>query len=345
MSINKRRNIFMSTIQQCRQCLNTTQNPSIRILENGLCNVCNSFQEHYDPSYLDEEVSILKNYVRKNKADSLIALSGGKDSTAMIQDALALGFHPTAFSFQARYNNLNEKRVEKIHRIARKMGLDYEVIDAIPYITKTDSANFQAMSDFYDAAVRGEISHQDFLDTYKEGRLHYSTKDDTVCTFVRPCQACRKVAIKAYYGEAIKHNVSVVFVGINEWAALTDGRYSAIRRLKPFADQAEVLIVHLPFLMRRKYSELKNKLKEMNCLSDVEELGVETGGKCCPLANACEKIAYENLGFHLDSTRLSREITVGFIDKGTALNAVKKGLRDSKDSVHKILVESGILEL
>ena len=68
MSINKRRNIFMSTIQQCRQCLNTTQNPSIRILENGLCNVCNSFQEHYDPSYLDEEVSILKNYVRKNSA-------------------------------------------------------------------------------------------------------------------------------------------------------------------------------------------------------------------------------------------------------------------------------------
>lgn len=327
----------------CNRCLNTDLNPSIKIMENGLCNVCNDYEDKFDARILAEELKEIVEYTRQD-VSCMVALSGGKDSTAMLGSVLELGFQPMAFSFQAGYNNLTEDVENRIRNITEKVGVEYQVIDIYPYIDESDRINFRLMADFYDNVENGHINNIEFVETYREGRKHYSTKDKTAVPFVRPCQACRKIAIKAYYGEAVKRNSKIVFVGINEWASIKDGHYSAIRRLKPFNDQPEVLVVHLPFLLQRKYSEITSILEKMGCLDDVEELHVETGGKCCLLANACEKIANEKLGFHLDSARLSREITVGFIDKTTAIHAIENGRRDSQYSVREVLEKYKILE-
>ena len=83
------------------------------------------------------------------------------------------------------------------------------------------------MADLYDEPVTEEFKEK-FRKIYKEGRKYYSTKQQIAFPFVRPCQICRKIAIKAYYNEAIERNIKIVFVGINEWTGLSNGTYSAI---------------------------------------------------------------------------------------------------------------------
>jgi hypothetical protein len=164
-----------------------------------------------------------------------------------------------------------------------------------------------------------------------------------VFPFVRPCQICRKIAIKAYYEEAVKRNIKVVFIGINEWASNKNNKYSAIRKLKPFENKPEVYIVHLPFLVGRKYEELPEILERIGWKREEGDHEVDTGGSACLLARACEKKANEIMGFHLDSARLSREITVGFIDKAKAKEAIKNGNRESEYTVKEVLKRGNII--
>ena len=70
---------------------------------------------------------------------------------------------------------------------------------------------------------------------------------------------------------------------------------------------------------------------------------VDTGGSACLLARACEEKSTDILGFHLDSARLSREITVGFIDKEKAKKAIANGNRKSEYSVKEILEKENII--
>lgn len=51
---------------------------------------------------------------------------------------------------------------------------------------------------------------------YLSARNHYSVRDRTVLPYVRPCQLCRKVVIKAYYQEAVQRGVKLIFLGMNE---------------------------------------------------------------------------------------------------------------------------------
>ena len=332
-------------IVKCRKCLNSTINPSISINEKGLCNVCVSYEKKFDAVCLKEELEAVKAYVRNSgQHDCMIGLSGGKDSTAMLQTVIQMGFNPLAFSFNIGYNNLNATVETHLRNITAKMNTDFEIIDVGHYVSSVDRKCFALMGDVYEKAENGEISQEEFRNIYNEGRKHYSTKDNIEFPYVRPCQICRKIAIKAYYGEAVKRNISLVFVGINEWATVNNnGKYSAVRRLKPFPDQPEVLIVHLPYLVQRKYNEIIPILEEMHCKEEVQELKVETGGNCCLLAKACERTATKLLGFHLDSARLSREITVGFITAQQAEDALSNGKRISEYSVNEILKNNKLI--
>lgn len=324
--------------------MNSTLNPSISIGPDGLCNVCKDYQDNFILGKLETERVFLKSLQNTSqKYDCLIGLSGGKDSTAMLKTVLDMGFHPLAFTFQIGYNNINENNIKKLRQITRSLNVDYEVIDIHKYLSQEDRKCFHLMADLYDKVDADQISDEDFLTLYSENRKHYSTKDNIEMPYIRPCQICRKVTIKAYYAEAVKRNISIIFIGINEWASKEGGYYSAIRSIKPFNNKPVVRIVHLPFLVQRKYSEVLDIIKQMGQEDSVLELNVETGGNNCLLAKACEKKAFEKLHFHLDSSRLSREITVGFIDKGIASEALNRGSRLSEFSVRDVLDQSGVL--
>lgn len=113
--------------------------------------------------------------------------------------------------------------------------------------------------------------------------------------------------------------------------------------MKPFEDKPEVYIVHLPYLIGRKYEDLPEILQKIGWERENGDHEVDTGGSACLLARACEEKSTDILGFHLDSARLSREITVGFIDKEKAKKAIANGNRKSEYSVKEILEKENII--
>ena len=327
----------------CKQCINSTNNPSVTIDEEGICNVCRDYERKYDENKLNEELEFLKSFIDNDKEfNSMVSLSGGKDSSAMLYSVNELGFKPLAFTFEIGYNILTDKLKSKIDNICKNIGVKHEYIDMHPYVTEIDRECFRMTAELYDEPINDK-SKEKFKRTYLEGRKHYSTKDKTIMPFVRPCQICRKVAIKAYYGEAIKRNIRIVFVGINEWSGLSNNTYTAIRELKPFPDKPSVFIVHLPFLLHRKLSDLNSILSKIGWEKEDGDNTVDTGGSACMLARIAEAKSTDMLGFNIDESRLSREVTVGFLDRDTALDAINHYKRPISKSMNEVLKESGIL--
>ena len=332
----------MKEVKECRICINNTKNPSIKINDDGICNICEHYNKYFKRSDIETEKEFIKTFITNKKYDCMVGLSGGKDSSAMLYTVKELGFTPLAFSFKVGYNEMTKSVKEKTNNITKCLGIDYQVININNYISDIDKQCFKQMSELYDEELT-EKSKEKFREIYNEGRKYYSTKQQIVFPFVRPCQICRKIAIKAYYEEAVKRNIKVVFIGINEWASNKNNKYSAIRKLKPFENKPEVYIVHLPFLVGRKYEELPEILERIGWKREEGDHEVDTGGSACLLAIACEKKANEIMGFHLDSARLAREITVGFIDKTKAKEAIKNGNRESEYTVKEVLKRGNII--
>lgn len=332
----------MKEVKECRICINNTKNPSIKINDDGICNICEHYNKYFKRSDIETEKEFIKTFITNKKYDCMVGLSGGKDSSAMLYTVKELGFTPLAFSFKVGYNEMTKSVKEKTNNITKCLGIDYQVININNYISDIDKQCFKQMSELYDEELT-EKSKEKFREIYNEGRKYYSTKQQIVFPFVRPCQICRKIAIKAYYEEAVKRNIKVVFIGINEWASNKNNKYSAIRKLKPFENKPEVYIVHLPFLVGRKYEELPEILERIGWKREEGDHEVDTGGSACLLARACEKKANEIMGFHLDSARLAREITVGFIDKTKAKEAIKNGNRETEYTVKEVLKRGNII--
>ena len=330
-------------MKTCKRCINTTNNPSITIGEDGLCNVCRDYSKKFDEQKLDEELKFLKTLISdENNFNSMVALSGGKDSSAMLYSVKEMGFKPLAFTFKIGYNILTDSLKEKIERVCNNIGVKHEYIDMRPYVSHSDKECFKLTAEMYDKPI-DENTSQIFKKIYFEGRKHYSTKDQTIMPFVRPCQICRKIAIKAYYGEAIKRNIRIVFVGINEWSGLSNNTYTAIRELKPFPDKPSIYIVHFPFLVHRKLEDLEQILNKIGWEREDGDNKVDTGGSACMLARIAEIKSTEMLGFNIDESRLSREITAGFLDKKSALNAINNYKRPVNKTMHEVLEESELI--
>jgi hypothetical protein len=159
---------------------------------------------------------------------------------------------------------------------------------------------------------------------------------------------CRRIIVRAYYGEAQKYGVSLVIVGINEWAGLSQDSeskkfiFSAIRKLQPFKNKPPIYIIHLPFLLQRRIGDTKRILKELRWKIPKGEKLIESNANSCLFARAAENKARRLLGFHPDATRLSREVTVGFITKNQAQKALNK-IHNYPDSVRTVLRKSKII--
>lgn len=323
----------------CKKCVNSSKNKSIKIGDDGLCDVCRDYESFFDKESLKEETEFLKTFITGKKYDAMVGISGGKDSTASLYTAKEMGFSPLAFTFKIGY--LPENVYTRAANAAKSMSIDHEIIDINEYVTETDRGCLEMMADLYDKEESEDLKRK-FEELYTEGRKYYSNKIDIKFPFVRPCQLCRKIAIRAYYGEAIKRGVQVVVIGINEWTGLSDGTYSATRKLQPNKTEPPVYIVHLPFLLQRKLEETKEILDKIGWEKTDEEKFVDTGANSCLLARACEEKACNMLGFNPDSTRLAREVAVDFITKDEANNALKKP-RSSEKTVRQVLEEGGLI--
>ena len=332
---------------ECKKCVNTSTNLSITIGKSGLCDVCERYEKNFSKKPLKKELDFLlslRNFGR-DKYDAMVGISGGKDSTATLYEVKRMGFTPLAFSLDTRY--YPKHIFQRAKRVAKKLKVDYEQIDARKYMRPVDRACFEKTAELYDEHDSLELKEK-FRKWYVEGRRHYSVKCQHKIPFVRTCQLCRRLIVRAYYGEAQKHGVNVVILGINEWAGLSQDSeskkfvFSSIRKLQPFKNKPPVYIVHLPFLLQRKIKDTKNILRKLGWKIPRGERLIESNANSCLFAKAAENKARRMLGFHPDTSRLAREVTVGFISKEQARTALDK-IHNYNKSVRQVLKGAGII--
>lgn len=330
----KRKDIILQTKalvenRECKKCVNSSINLSSTINKLGLCDTCDKYEKNFSKIHLQKELKFLHSLrnSRKGKYDAMVGISGGKDSTATLYEVKRMGFKPLAFSLDTGYypNHI----FIRAKQVARELRVDYQKIDARKYMRPIDQICFQKTAELYDEHDSFELKEK-FRKWYLEGRRHYSVKCQHEIPFVRTCQLCRRLIVRAYYGEALKHGVSVVILGINEWAGLSQDSsskkfiFSAIRKLQPFRNKPAAYIVHLPFLLQHKIKDTEKILRKLGWKIPRGERLIESNANSCLFARAAESKARHMLSFHPDTTRLAREVTVGFISKEQAQKALAK---------------------
>lgn len=332
---------------ECKKCVNTSANPSNIIGKLGLCEVCDRYAKNFNKAPLEKEKKFLLSLRNSGsgKYDAMVGISGGKDSTATLYEVKRMGFTPLAFSLDTDY--YPKHIFPRAKHVAKTLGVEYERIDARKYMRSVDRACFQKTAELYGKRESQELKEA-FRKWYMEGRRHYSVKCEHKIPFVRTCQLCRRLIVRAYYGEAQKHGAPVVILGINEWAGLSQSSeskkfvFSAIRKLQPFKNKPPVYIVHLPFLLQRTIKDTEKILRKLGWKIPRGEKLIESNSNSCLFARAAESKAWKMLGFHPDSSRLAREVTVGFITKKQARIALEKTHRYNK-SVKQVLKKAGVI--
>ena len=338
----------MTNFRECKRCVNNSNNPAITIGSSGLCLLCERYKENFDPRLLKKELAFLKTFVGKGSGrfDAMVGISGGKDSTATLYQVKEMGFTPLAFTLDTKY--YPKHIFSRSKRVAKELEVEHLQIDIRKYARPVDMRRFEETAELY-SQKDSRLLREKFVQWYAEGRKHYSIKCDHPIPFVRSCQLCRCLVIRAYYDIAIQNGVQIVVLGINEWAGLSqDSRskkfaFSGIRKLQPFKDKPPVYIVHLPFLFQRKISDTRKILKKLGWKVPVGEVLIESNSNSCLFARAAESKARRMLGFHPDASRLSREVTVGFITKAQAKKALEKVHR-YRLPVGGVLKEAGFLK-
>ena len=334
-------------VRECTKCVNTSKNLSSPIGVSGLCEVCERYEENFSMEPLKKEREFLESLIKssRGKYDAMVGISGGKDSTATLYQIKKMGFTPLAFTFDTGY--YPKHIFSRSKQVAKGLGIDHKKIDIRKYARSVDKKCFEKTAELYGQRDSQELK-ENFRKWYVEGRRHYSIKCEHEIPFVRTCQLCRRLVIRGYYEEAIKNGVSVVVLGINEWAGLSQNSgsnkfvFSAIRKLQPYKNKPPVYIVHLPFLLQKKISDTQKVLKELGWKIPRGEVLVESNANSCLFAKAAETKSRRLLGFHPDATRLAREVTVGFITKDQAKKALAK-VHKSSLSVKAVLKKAKVI--
>ncbi len=335
------------SVAECRRCVNSSTNLASTIGRSGLCETCERYKENFNRAHLKKELKFLLSLrgSGRQKYDAMVGVSGGKDSTATLYEAKKMGFHPFAFSFDTGY--YPKHIFQRAKRVAEDLVVDYRKIGVKEYIRPVDRTSFRKTAALYGEKDSEELKEK-FRKWYVEGRRHYSVKCRHAIPFVRTCQLCRRIIVRAYYGEAQKRGVRVIILGINEWAGLSQSGeskrfvFSAIRKLQPFKSKPPVYIVHLPFLLQRKIGHTKKILKRLGWKIPRGEELIESNANSCLFARAAESKAQRLLGFHPDTTRLAREVTVGFITKAQAHRALGE-IHNNPYSVKAVLKKAGVI--
>lgn len=117
-------------IRTCTRCLMDSTVKGIVFDSNGECTFCkihDDIENKYPlnaetPIKLRELVEKIKSDGKNQKYDCIVGVSGGRDSTYTLYNAVKLGLRPLAFHFDNGWNS--EIAVENIKQITDKLGVD-----------------------------------------------------------------------------------------------------------------------------------------------------------------------------------------------------------------------------
>ncbi|MFB9739286.1 hypothetical protein ACFQE4_00095 [Streptomyces thermocoprophilus] len=301
--------------------------------------------KHQDLAALEKEREWFASMPKSGVRRCLVGISGGKDSSATLYHLIALGFTPIAFTLDSGY--YPEHIFERSAEVAKNAGVEHIRVDIRDRARGVDLESFRLTAELYDR-VDDPGAEEAFKIAYREGREHYSIKCDHALAFVRTCQLCRRLVIRGYSKLANDLGIDHVVLGINEWAGLSasvkngEEQYaSAVRVLRPEGGHP-VNVIHLPFMFSRTVSQTYELLDKHGWVAPRGERLVEANWNSCMFAGAANHRAKGLLGFDPDTTRLSREVTCGFLSRGEAAAALERaqGLRTT---VREVLERAGVL--
>jgi len=126
-------------VVNCNRCGLPSNYPSLQLDEEGICNICRSF-EGYKPqtaNYFGSEeklAKILDQYTVKKTGpyDCMVLLSGGKDSTYALASVVNMGYKVLAFTLDNGY--ISEQAKANIKRVVNTLEVDH-------VFGKTDAMN------------------------------------------------------------------------------------------------------------------------------------------------------------------------------------------------------------
>lgn len=285
------------------------------------------------------------------KFGCLVGISGGKDSTAALSQALQLGLRPLAFTIQSGYypNSI----VERASAVAKQMNVPHIVTGIRDTTTSRDMQSYELTASLQDE-LSGDGRHREFWtpsrlrELYRLNRQHYSVRDNVEMPYVRPCQVCRRPVIRQYFKLAYENKIPVVVLGVNEWTSLgstaAGGNFkvSGIRTIRPVGKSYSLVVAHLPFLLGQTIRSTSELLSRIGWSAPVGESLVETGANSCKFAAAAESLTSPILGFNPDTTRLAREVTAGFLPRQAAIEVLERE-RPMRSSIRHILNSAGLV--
>ncbi len=214
--------------QICAACVYSTAMPGIYLHSDGRCNMCHAYEEALSRNKLQgglerELAECLAPGPQDADFDVIVALSGGKDSSA-------------ALAFAASEKNL------RVTAVLADNGF-------IPNFVKK---NCQSMCDRVGAEF--VILDFDFRDDVKRA---LATSDPSIY----PCIVCTKQFKQLISEYAVRHNCKRVIMGRNFWATI-EPELSGARELRAFNGQS-VFWYSLPFLLGWKIQDLKPRLEKV----------------------------------------------------------------------------------
>ena len=200
---------------------NDTRNPAVRITDTGVCQWCHAYSDGYDRARLDRELDLVRGLVGSGtgRFDALVGLSGGKDFTATLVRAVELGFRPLGFTFDTGY--YPPHIVPRARHAAGVVGVEHEVIDLHRYLRPVDVESFALTAALFDRDDSEDLARA-FRRLYLLNRRRYSVRHGKPMAYVRTCQLCRRLVVRAYHREATRRGVRVVLLGTNEWVGLAN---------------------------------------------------------------------------------------------------------------------------
>ena len=125
-------------MRYCNHCVLPDTRPNLTILEDGRCNACHSWTAKKESINWDErKIALLElvDAVKKKAAtwDCVIPVSGGKDSTWQVIQALELGLKPLCITWKTpARNSLGQKNLDNLVRL----GVDHADFSINPKVEK-----------------------------------------------------------------------------------------------------------------------------------------------------------------------------------------------------------------
>jgi len=113
----------------CKKCVMPENKPDIILNEEGVCNICKSYEEVKKQSSANQPmetdfIKIINKNRGKQKYDCLVMLSGGKDSTSSLYYMVKrYKLNVLAFTFDHGFET--EEAMRNIHRAVEILGVDF----------------------------------------------------------------------------------------------------------------------------------------------------------------------------------------------------------------------------